>query len=342
MFTAKHRRPLVTFTALVCAAGLASSASAVITPTLVRGGVTDQFFPAGNSTYLIWTENTLAHPRNYQAYGATPATGTPFKLNASGTEAYAGGINGETTEAVFQQVNGASSDIELYDLATKVRTPAPAAVNTTLWEWRASISPGYILFGRNAFNRDSSPWKVMLYDRVAGTTTVLDTVTYKCRCIYPDQVTDEYATWTKCSRTTCNVWYHDNTTGTIAKIPHPDTKLLYYAGVAAGSGNIYYGSSGFACGKNVKILRWNPAVGGTPVVVTAFPDGYDLSWRISVNVDPGAHEDVYFDRANCSSRNYYANIYKIEDGDTATTPASTSGGPGSGTPSLRLGPDAAP
>ncbi len=294
----------------------ATMASAVIAPTLVKGGTGDQNSPTANSTTLGYSANSSAHPRHSDAFVEPLGGGARTKVNARRTSGYMGHMNGDSGELIYQQVK-ASSDLLLYDIDTATRSQPPRGVNTDLWEWSPSISPRHILFGRNSFRDLSSPWKVILFDRVSRRSKVLDSVTFRCRCIWPGQVTDEYATWTKCT-SACNVWYYDIAGGgDPVKVPNPDTRLQYYGGVSEDSGSIYYGSTGAgsSCGQDTYIMRWNPVGGGDPVVVTGLVD-VAVGDPMYVFAD-GAHDDLYFTRGRCT-RAFPEDIYKVEDADTAT------------------------
>jgi hypothetical protein len=255
----RHMRTIIVGLALAATMG-AVAAAGTIPETLVEGGPGNQFSGDGNSTYLTWATNSTDHPRHYDARARLLAGGGGFKMNASGTEGFAGDINGDTTEAAYQQVNGSSSNILLYDLEARTRSAASSVVNTDLWEWAPSVSDGYILFGRNKFARPSSPWKVVLYDRNSDSTMVLDSVTNACGCIIPGQVSDDYATWTRCDRATCQAWYYDIAADTTARVPNPLDKQQYYPSVSAATGDIYLVRSGNGCGQNVRRIRWAAAM----------------------------------------------------------------------------------
>jgi hypothetical protein len=310
----RHRLTIILGLALAVAMGTGALAGTVA-ETPVETGAANQFAGDGNTTYLTWSSNTTAHPRHYDAMFRLLAGGPSMKMNAAGTIGYSGDINGDTTEAVYQQIDSSGSDLYTYDLALQTRTAAPQAVDSTLWEYGASISDGYILYGRNKFNRKSSPWKIMLYDRNTDTNIVLDTVTNACACVYPGQVSDDYATWTRCSKSICQAWYYDIAGQTTQKIPNPNGKLQYFPAVSGATGDLYFVQSAFGCGLHTKIMQWNPVAGGAANVVSSQPRGYDV--YVGPNVfDDGTHQDVYVDRQICSGK-YYADIYVINDADTA-------------------------
>ena len=311
----------------------ATVASAGFSPTLVKGGSGDQNSPTANSTTLGYSANSSRHPRHFDAFvEAFLSKGARTKVNARHTVGYMGHMNGDSGELIYQQIKS-SSDVLLYDIGTDTRSQAPNAVNTDLWEWSPSISPGHILFGRNSFRQPTSPWKVVLYDRVTHGTKVLASSTFRRQGIWPGQVTDQYATWTKCTDV-CNVWYYDIAAEDIGKVPNPDELVQYWGGVSADTGQIYYASSGIGCG-GPALMRWDPAGKGDPVVVTTLSSDYDLGDTMYVFAD-GSNDDLFFTRARCT-RAAPQDIYKMDNADLASfdRPAARPPG-GAGTRQLSL------
>ncbi len=310
-------------TAILAVALIAAPALAVITPTLVQGGPGDQIRGSANSGWVMWSTNTnTTNLDHYDTFARDTVGGAAFKVNAAGTAGLSGGLNGNTAKAIYQQTDGTASELFLYDLSTKVRSNPPTGINTKLWEWSPTMSPGYILFGRNSFRTLSSPWKVMLYNRTSGQSKILASVQNRCECIFPGQVTDQYATWTKCTASLCQSWYYRIATGVTAKIPNPQDKQTYYPAVASTSGNMYFARSNTGCGASTKIYRWNPATPGTTVLVTSLASGYDLSTSSLANRGADGHDDVDIAQLVCSGQ-FNADIYEIGDGDTATSTTST-------------------
>jgi hypothetical protein len=335
------RRIVTTAAVVLTALATATTAFAgTVAETFVEGGSGNQFSGDGNSTYLTWAANSGANPDHYDSMFRPLVGGTPVVMNDLFTQGFAGDINGDTTEAVYQQVAGSSSDIYLYDLDLETRTAAPAAVNTALWEWSPSVSDGFILFGRNKFNRPGSLWKIMLYDRNADTSMVLDSARNDCQCIFPGQVSDQYATWTHCSQKTCQAWFYDIAGDTTKKVPNPNDKVQYFPAVSGSTGDLYFVQSAFACGAHLKIMRWDPA-GGPASVVSTQPPGYDVYLGPNVFDDTGGHQDVYVDRQRCGGK-YYADIYVINDADTAFTREVAGGPAGSASFTLPVVPGATP
>jgi hypothetical protein len=302
---------IIAVMAVTVALVIGPAASAGPTTTEIEGGPGDQIYGQVNSNWEIWTTNTTDHPNAYNAYGRMNGSAR-FRINPAGTRGFAGTLLDDTSTAIYQKIDGASSNVYLYDLKTKTQTSPGAGVNSDLWEWHAAVSDGFVLFGRNNFRRPDSPWKVMLYDRTAHTFKVLDSVTYRCGCIYPGQVTDQYATWTKCTGT-CQVWVYDIGSDSKAKAPNPSSQFQYYPGVSGDTGDIYFvGATN--CGSNTQILRWNPTQKGNPTLVYTLPNGFNVSVSLRVTDDTGGHQDLYFDRQTCSGR-FYADVHKLDDAD---------------------------
>jgi hypothetical protein len=306
----------------------ATPAYALITPTKVKGGGGAQVLPAVNTNDIGWSSSTKAHPNHFDAYAQLRSGGAITKVNGRRTVGYMGAFDGDTSTIFYQQTSGYSSDIYTDDFLVPGSRALAPDINTKLWEYEPSVSPGYILFGRNAFTSSSSPWLILLYNRATHSTTQLDQVTYRCGCVWPGQVTDQYATWTRCSRTSCAVKYYDIASGLTFNVPNPQGKLQYNPSVSAATGDFYFVASGFGCGKHVALYRWNPVSGGDPVRIASLEAGYDVFWStFTLDDSVDSHQDVYFDRTVCV-RHYPADIYELIDADTAAPgPAGAAMGP---------------
>jgi hypothetical protein len=302
---------------LVIATAVAASANQ--TPTLVLGGAkVNQVNPAANDTYLTWNQNSIGKPNHYDTYSSTlPLGSPPVKMNRPGSSGYSAGITGNTTESIYQEVDNRASNLYMFDLATQVRTDPPVGINTTAWEWAPSISPGFIEFGRSpAVFKPNSPDKVMLYDRTAQTTTLLGRMPLGCLCIFPSQVSDQYATWYICDPN-CRVWYYDIAAAKVHRLKDPLGFQQYSPSIDGATGTLYYIQSHNACGAAVKLVRWTI---GTPVsstvVVSGIPSGQDVL-TTSDAIDLSGNDNIYFDQQKCSGT-YYADIYEVASANTAT------------------------
>src|SRR6266540_1527337 len=181
-----------------------TSQAAPLTPTLILGGSTDQILPDANASFIGWTQNSKAHPRHYDAFvqplsGGAP-TGSPMKLNTGTTFGWFGGIRPDVNEAAYQQTNArqTQSDIRIVDLDVLPLAPtSPPGLNTRGWEFRPSVSAGWILFARNLARRT----RIYLYDRTLQTSIALASARNRRNGnprIFPDDVTETYATGNRC------------------------------------------------------------------------------------------------------------------------------------------------
>lgn len=316
-----RRTWLVGFVVLLTLLGVTgTSQAAPLTPTLILGGSTDQILPDANASFIGWTQNSKAHPRHYDAFvqplsGGAP-TGSPMKLNTGTTFGWFGGIRPDVNEAAYQQTNArqTQSDIRIVDLDVLPLAPtSPPGLNTRGWEFRPSISAGWILFARNLARRT----RIYLYDRTLQTSTALASARNRRNGnprIFPDDVTETYATWTRCVRV-CNVYSHNLSTKVTTVVPNPSNVHQYDGSVSDSTGNMYFVTSGNRCGVRVKILRWHIGDPLPYTVVAAIPSGYDVTFRTATFND-GTNDNVYFDRVRCAGK-FYSDIYKVSAADTA-------------------------
>ena len=277
----------------------------------ILGGKPDQFGPGatevGAETWVGWSQfvrpTVTAHVKVLPPAAADHRT----LRRRAGSNTFFGGFEGE--DAIFQEARRRNSSVFLYDIPTDAPSASPAGINTELWEWAPDISAGFILFGRNSFDRDRSPWKVMLYDRVAQTFQKLDSVRNRCGCIFPESVSERYAAWTTCEGIRCQVWVHDTATQTTRKVPNP--RRQQYGAAVTDDGQVYFVRSKRGCGANPQIRRWEFGGGPTTTLIFDFPNGTDL--RAGMDVLEGVtDDDLYFDRFTCSDRRFRGNVYRID------------------------------
>jgi hypothetical protein len=302
--------PVVTGTAL----------AAPITPTPILGGPTDQILPDVNASFIGWSHNTKAHPRHYNAYvqplsGGVP-TGKPMKLNTGTSFGWFGGIRPDVNEVAFQQTNArqTESDIRIVDLDVLPLAPtSQPGLNTSAWEFRPSISASWILFARNLGRRT----RIYLYDRTLQTSIALASARNRRNGdprILPDDVTEAYATWTRCGAV-CNVYYYNLSTKVTTVVPNPSSTHQYNSSVSDTTGDMYFVTSGSGCGVRVEILRWH--IGDPPpyTVVATLPSGFDVV-NVTATFNDGSNDNVYFDRVRCAGK-FYSDIYEVPAANTA-------------------------
>jgi hypothetical protein len=285
----------------------AARAGAVTGPQRMIAGPEDQLLPAANADYLIWTANIEAFPNRYHAYGRLRGTSGTFRLNPAGTRGYAGGLDPGQNVAVYQQIDGQSSDLYRINLETRVRTRLPALVNSARWEWGPRVSNAFYLFARDA----STTTTLFLFDRRSRTRERI--VSYDLTRFYvaPGAVGERYATWTVCGPYECNAFVRDTETDQTRKIPAPDGRARYAPVVHEPEDQVYFVRSGRTCGSGVRIMRVPLTdLGATPVSLVALPDGIDVGYQLSVEELTG-QVDLWFSRYRCGPEQ--GDIYRLRD-----------------------------
>ena len=193
----------------------------------------NEIYPAFAGEYFTWSKSRRSTSSPFDAYlqrGTNPAS----KLNAKGTQGYAGGTDG--VRVAYQEALGLKSDIRLFDLATRRRS-SPKGVNTKRWEWRPSISGGWLLFDRGMIF-SSGLQQVLLKNLVTGELRVLDSLKSKNGGLQVGQVNGNYAVWMRCQAATCNVLRYDIAAATKTQIPASD-KLQYSPSVSATGDDVF-------------------------------------------------------------------------------------------------------
>jgi len=313
MVVGTRAAPVVVLVVVMSLIGM-SQASATIEPVKIFGGRTDQFNPGANGSWIGWTANSVDSPTHYDAFvrplPISPGA-TKYQLNAT-KQAIFGGITPDTNEAVVQQFNNKGSDLHVYDLTTgsPVKESDPVGLNTSGWEAFPAISKDSIMFLRKGRTSE----RLLLFDRNGVQSTLkLDEVDYATGSIEVGNVTENYATWTKCV-VRCNVFYYDITGGDTHRVPNPNKRFLYAGSTTDATGQMYFVRSGTSCGAHVTIRRWLIGSASTTIVtVASLPDGYDVLRTFTFN--DGSHDNVYFDRLRCGGT-YYSDIYEVPAADT--------------------------
>ena len=280
---------------------------AVVGPQRIIAGPEDQLLPSANAEYLIWTANGVEFPNRFQAYGRRRGTNDTFRLNASGTRGYAGGIDPGRNRAIYQQIEGRSSDLYAINLVTRARTKLPVPVNSSRWEWGPRVSDAFYLFARDA----ATTTTLFLYDRAAQTLEAV--ASYDLTTFYaaPGAVGERYATWTVCGPFNCRAFVRDTETDQTRKIPAPDETPRYAPVVDEVGEQVYFVRSGQACGAWVRIMRLPLTdLASTPERIAAFPPGIDVGFQLSSEVRPD-RLDLWFSRYRCDPEQ--GDIYRLRD-----------------------------
>jgi hypothetical protein len=211
---------------------------------------------SGRASVFMWTQNSAAHPHLYTTYvergpASSSGPGPRIRVNAVGTQGFSGGI--ETSgygPLVYQQVKGHQSDLKIFDQGSRVRTNPPAGVNTPAWEYRPSASGGaWILFGR--FTASTHRRKIILFDLFSQKLIVLadrPAGPPNNPSATPGQVNGNFAVWSQCTATACNVWEYDIATATKTRLPNATPGHYNYAPSVDAAGTVYFAHGGRTCG----------------------------------------------------------------------------------------------
>jgi len=252
----------------------------------------------GTTQYFAWTQNSRSHRNHFDAF-LTRTGDSRVKLNVKG-EAFIGGIDPPTI--AYQQVANGQSNLKLYNADTQMRSNPPAGVNTADWEWEPSISGDWLFFARQT----SSTQFVILHSLTTPTEVILD---QGPRFRHAGQVNGDFAAWTRCTKTTCNVVRRQISAVSDTVLQKPSTKYQY-GGAVTSTGIVYVARSGPKCGADVKVVRYfgatDPA-GGT-IVADLGPNGRDF-WSAYARDNDDGSVDVFYDRYLCGKTS--SDIYRL-------------------------------
>ncbi|MEP7060426.1 MAG: hypothetical protein ABI828_06810 [Actinomycetota bacterium] len=293
---------LLAAVSILASVSTASASSIVAVKTSPR----IEFSPASNAGFFMWSQNSSAHPKHFDAF-IQHGGGGATKMNANGSFGYAGGISSDGSTAVFQQVTNGKSDIELYDIATHTVSAPSQGVNTRRWEWGPTIDGNYLLFARNDQTSTFPPDEIVLYDLGTHVSTVLATNGSRKGYTQSGQISGDFAVYENCSARVCNVFRYQISTQTTIKLPNPHDKVNYGASVDT-SGTVFYGRSGVGCGTHARLLKWAPG-DLTPTTLFTPPVGQDFTSTFTETTVGG--DELFFDRVKCSNQSW--DIYKIVD-----------------------------
>ena len=283
---------------------VAAAWATLLTPQPVVTAKGRQFEPAAApaGANVAYDQSRPGHPSRFDVY-VKPAGMARYKVNNRG-QAQVGGIDGTTL--IYQTIRNGQSNLRLFDLVSHVRS-TPAGVNTKRWEYRATISGDWILFGRIWGSRAPASFQVVLHNTNTAETRVLaQRIKRRHRTLDAGQVNGDFATWDQANFQTpsSNVFLYQISTAAKTRIPGPTGKLQYYPAVTP-DGNVFYVRSGNGCGKHVVLREYSSGI-DTPLAV--LPSGYDVFKTFAVD-EGGGVTSLYFDRYQCSTGK--AHIYKI-------------------------------
>jgi hypothetical protein len=255
----------------------------------------------GSTNHFACAQNSRSRRNHFDAF--LTRTGEPrVKLNTTG-EGYVGGV--DPPLVVYQQVAGRDTNLRLNDANSKTRPTLPAGVNTFDWEWEPSISGHWLLFGRQTA---SAQFVILQNLEPPEEQVVLD---QGARFRHAGQVNGDFAVWTRCTKTTCNVVRREIMPETDTVLPKPSTKYQYGAAVTS-TGIVYVARSGPKCRADVKMVRYFGAGDppGGKVVADLGTKGRDF-WSAYARDNADGSVDVFYDRYVCGTGK--SDIYRIND-----------------------------
>jgi hypothetical protein len=284
------------------ALALASVAYADLSQTQITSTAkAHEYNPAASDTYLAWEQNRPHHRKHFDVY-ARPFGGAKFKVNADGTRANLGGIDGTTLIYSQDRAAGSPANLHLIDLVTRVRTKLPAIVNTQRGdEYWPSISGDWIEFLRKTrrylreYIYNTSTDELRLLDQVPATGYMES-----------GQVNGNYVTWMKCGRVTCRVWLYDIAAQTRTVLPVAQHRYQFGPAVTA-DGTLYYGEGSqlASCGRAVRLIK--RPLGGPSTTLVSFNRGIDFFSTYAYTNTGGT--DLYYAKLRCATG--ATDIYRV-------------------------------
>jgi hypothetical protein len=295
------------------AAIVAVSAGAATGPSPVKSGPKSEVGPAASDDWFVWSQSRRRQVSPFDLY-AKPVGGRTFRVNPRGTQAYAGGIDGNSL--LYQLIRGQladRSDLRLYDLAARRTRSLPAGINTSSWECCGTISGDWILFSRgHTFSGDRQ--LVVLKNLVTGEVRVLDTLRDKNSLLSAGQLNGTFAVWARCKPyPSCQVLRYDLSTGTATQLPVPAGRVPYSPSVSE-TGTAYYFVSKPGCGHSVQVVK--QPVTGVAEMLFSLAGGRDSDVSFAHTLRPKPPGEVtttriYFDVVHCKTHKW--DIYRFDD-----------------------------
>ena len=116
-----------------------------------------------------------------------------------------------------------------------------------------------------------------------------------------------YAVWTQCTATACNVWEYDITTATKTRLPNPSPGHYNYAPSVDTAGTVYFAHGGRTCG-GARIEK--QPLNGAAATIWPLPPRRDVtSSHYATHV--GSSPFLFYARYGCKTRSN--DLYRISD-----------------------------
>jgi hypothetical protein len=288
---------IISFIVVAILSGTGSAA----TPFKIVDTAADETTPAIAPGWLAWSHD---NGKRYVAL-VRPTGGTARRI-PSPYDAFPGSVilgGPHANQVVFwefaQRGNGR---IRFYDIATRDVHSAPKGVNTAKSEELASVSGDYMLFARGPVGAGNDT-QVILYrfstHRFRTIASSTDPV------LTADDLTGDFAVYTRCGTTTCNVIRYRISTGHRVRMPPAPNGRANYFGAVLGNGTVYFAQGSFTrCGGTVRLERRR---NGHVATIATLANGADAS---SLDVAKlGDRPVVAFQRIVCATRK--GGIYRV-------------------------------
>lgn len=218
-----------------------SVAGAVTTPVGVKTSPRiAEASSAAAGRWLTWTHDSPAHRLVFNVYAQKNGR-APVKLNARGTHADNGGIDGHV--AVFAEyARSGRGTVYLYDLVTHHRTAVASSV-TGRYPTGASLSGRWLTFERQLPGAEGPRSAIVLYDRTRRTLKRLDVGSYRAVAVYAGQVNRPWVVWRHADftadTTTSEVRRYNTVTKKTFTVPNPAGYLAWGPSVS-GDGTVFF------------------------------------------------------------------------------------------------------
>jgi hypothetical protein len=218
-------------------------------------------------------------------------------VNAVGTQGFSGAYSPAAGAYLYQQVKGRQSDLKFFN--GRARRNPPVGVNTPAWEYRPSVSGTWILFGR--LKASTHHRKIILFDLFSQQLIVLadrPAGTSNNPSATPGQVNGNFAVWSQCTATACNVWEYDIATATKTRLPNATPGHYNYAPSVDAAGTVYFAHGGRTCG-GAKIEK--QLLGGAASVIVPLRARRDVTSSNFANHMGNAPPGLLFAKYNCNT-----------------------------------------
>jgi hypothetical protein len=301
--------------AVLVAVGVARAAEVPRIP--VKASPANEVTAAADGVWFTWAQNSRARPGHYDVFAQRPG-GARIKVNARGTEAAGGGIDGRLL-VYYEYKRTFAGDIRKFNLRTHRRSRFPTKVNTRYDEYHPTISGRWLLFTR--YIDTTRTTAVFLFNTHTHALRKLASERGRYRYVYSGQVNGDYATWGRVLPSGQDVFLYRISAKTSTRVPRP--VFAQYNPSVASDGTVYYERSGNECGGSAKLVRYPR--GGPATVLYSFPVGIDGGYTY-VQQRAGGSLHLFYGHFNC--RNGRWDIYKVIDSYSVII---STAGSGSGT-----------